>query len=856
MTRENQYCYYLMLANHWSFTGIGWQLGLESCKASVEDSLNIADEYPHVKVCINLDARAYEAIDKYFPETTARLRKYLSEGKTEIIGGTFGQPMGSMIGNESIIRQLVVGRKTVEKVLKFDMPSFLEEEEFTFPQLPQILLQSGFRYASLAQCDTWGKVGAPELPYNRIRWQGKDGSSIPALPRTKLYFHPPCVTPDVQELLKEKMRENIRALTKPGDPPIVTVWTEFGWEPLCEHNINQFYIENYKALAEQDDVRFVTLGEYLARTAAPADPAVYIAYDDFKKLLPWGIGADQLRRYDREIEKLLLAAERLDAIRFMHGEKTRQPRLEKIWKDLMISQSHDVSLCEYSRWGGGVIPQEDLVENYYGMQWGAVGYRYVDAAYSGVKKELRALCNWLGKNIAARADFASLRSFTVFNPTESAQSAVVKTEKIYLTEREKKIGSFCLKTRSGEVLPLQYTDEVFGEKGERIGFRLAWQTEAIPPMSYASYYLCAGEENPSGEQDLLREEKEAYLLENAELRARIDKKTGKLSELTWKKTGEKVLGSSFRFHGQPSRLYPEWARSANLSELDSDLAKVRTSVRRSGCVRCTVDVEFKGEQFVLITSYTLDKDAVGLQVRCRLKVHVPPVAADGKINGWQLGLDIPDGYWMDFSLPFAGAEYIVDAPFEVTPTQKDAFHASTFLDIVGKNTSLMIVHGGNQYFKKTEDGISNLLLREWESHFTAQCDWPTYSEYSYLLIPHASGCGNGERIRLSRRKDEKLLVFETNPQGGQAIRENEFLSLEQSGNIVLSSFRVEEGALEVRLFNASDAAERCEVRLPFAFQGVEKTDFLHRNREKIAGEGKSFCAELQGWQISTYRVSF
>ena len=212
--KENRCEYYLVLANHWSYTGIGWLLGLESCRNSIEDSLNTADVYPHVKVCINLDARAYEAVKKYFPETIERLKKYLKEGKTEIIGGTYGQPMGSMIGNESVIRQLTEGRKVVEKVLDFDMPSFLEEEEFTFPQLPQLLLQSGFRYASLAQCDTWGKVGAPVMDHSRIRWEGKDGSCIPALPRTKLYFHPPCVTSDVQELLTDKMRGNIRELTE------------------------------------------------------------------------------------------------------------------------------------------------------------------------------------------------------------------------------------------------------------------------------------------------------------------------------------------------------------------------------------------------------------------------------------------------------------------------------------------------------------------------------------------------------------------------------------------------------------------------------------------------------------------
>lgn len=147
----------LALGNHWSYIGIGWQLGLESCVLSVIDSIGMADLAPGVKTCINLDARAYELIAERFPETAEELKKYLQEGKVELIGGTFSQPMGSYISGESNIRQIAWGRETIRKALGFEMVTFLEEEEFTHPQLPQLLVGAGFRYASLAQVDTWGK---------------------------------------------------------------------------------------------------------------------------------------------------------------------------------------------------------------------------------------------------------------------------------------------------------------------------------------------------------------------------------------------------------------------------------------------------------------------------------------------------------------------------------------------------------------------------------------------------------------------------------------------------------------------------------------------------------------------------
>ena len=65
-----------------------------------------------MKTCINMDARAYEFMAEKFPEVAARLKKYLAAGKVELIAGTYGQPMGTTIGGESNIRQMVVGRET------------------------------------------------------------------------------------------------------------------------------------------------------------------------------------------------------------------------------------------------------------------------------------------------------------------------------------------------------------------------------------------------------------------------------------------------------------------------------------------------------------------------------------------------------------------------------------------------------------------------------------------------------------------------------------------------------------------------------------------------------------------------
>src|ERR1041385_6346700 len=162
----------IALCNHWSYIGIGWQLGIESCVLSAEDAMGMADRSPHVKTCLELDARAYELMAEKFPEVTNRLKEYLAEDKIELIGGTYGQPLGTMFSGETNIRQFVVGRDTIRKALDYEVETFLDEEEFSHPQIPQIALGAGYKYASLAQVDTWGRAGIPYLEVNAFPWKG------------------------------------------------------------------------------------------------------------------------------------------------------------------------------------------------------------------------------------------------------------------------------------------------------------------------------------------------------------------------------------------------------------------------------------------------------------------------------------------------------------------------------------------------------------------------------------------------------------------------------------------------------------------------------------------------------------
>jgi hypothetical protein len=330
----------MAVCNHWTYVDIGFQLGIESCVLSVSDAMEMADRPPKVKTSVNLDARSFELMAERFPEVIARLRKYLAAGKVELIGGSYGQPLATMHSGESNIRQIVVGREAIRKILDYEMATFLEEEDFSHPQVPQIVAGAGFRYAGLAQHDTWGRQGCPVLESSAIQWKGIDGTSITAIPKTRLFG----VGPNLKQLASPAALKRLRASGK----PLIVVWEEFGWESPEKPS----YLTSpakYQEFAETQPVEFVTCTEYLDKYGAHPKETFFFPMDAWNKTLAWGIGGDQLRILQRTAEGLLLAAERFDAIAATFGAPSQAHALEKAWKNLLISQSHGIALCEYSR---------------------------------------------------------------------------------------------------------------------------------------------------------------------------------------------------------------------------------------------------------------------------------------------------------------------------------------------------------------------------------------------------------------------------------------------------------------------------------------------------------------------------
>ena len=853
----------LTLLNHWSYTGIGWNLGLESCAQSIADSLDMADFQPSVKTGINLDAYTYELVAEWYPHLIRRLRRYLEAGQVEIVGGTFGQPMGSMVSGESNLRQLAVGQQTIHRVLGRPVAVFLEEEEMSHPQIPQLLALTGYRYGSLAQCDTWGRHGAPVVEEPVVWWEGVDGTRVLAVPMNPLVFHPPMVTHDIDWLWTDAGRDAARRMGRTRIP-LALKWTEFGWEKLTGKAINKFDPDLFRTLSERCRVEYLTVEQYLDRQTAAGVatvPAVRFRADDFNKLLPWGIGGDQVRRFGREVEATLLAAERFEAAAHVLGLGIDDAgTLAGAWRNLLAAQSHDVSLCEYTRHQGAAPPADPVLDAHF-QTWGSYGYRLMDDAMAAGRQVLNRSLLALANRVDARAEGRAGEQVAVaFNPCGFSRDALVTTGPLQLEDFS--CTAIRVRTAAGASIPAQLVAGERSKDGRLVCAEVVFPARALPSVGYETFFLEPARVEAAPAVTDLRVDPAAGVLENEFVRVTLDPVSGAVRSLVDKRSGRDCLRGAERafptLTGEANGSSP-LARPPNTPVAPYDTAKTQAQFTwlETGPVRARVRAthpETRGLRFEITVSLTAGSPDV--EVAVRVFPDLPPKVGEAKINGWQFPLEITEGYWLELVPGFAVDQVLRDYPFGAEPTAKPAFTALTWLDLLAADGSgLLVVHSGTQYFKRRADGsFANLVVREWESHFTGEFGWPRTCAYRYQLRPHGPGLTTVERGQAAAAFDLKPRCVVLPPPSGNAPRRASLVAVEGPG-AMLSAFRrpaAGDARCELRVIEGEGAPGEARITTPLPLATRQDSDALAQPRGETVPLDAAVA--LRPWEIRTFQL--
>ena len=149
-----------------------WQEGAAAAIATFRTAADICEESEGFVFCHN-EALLYSWVEEYEPALFQRIRQLVEAKKWHIMGGWYLQPDCNLPSGESILRQIIAGKRYFME--KFHAAPTVAVNFDTFGHsrgLVQILRKCGYTgYLFMRP----GKE-LLELPSRNIRWRGFDGS--------------------------------------------------------------------------------------------------------------------------------------------------------------------------------------------------------------------------------------------------------------------------------------------------------------------------------------------------------------------------------------------------------------------------------------------------------------------------------------------------------------------------------------------------------------------------------------------------------------------------------------------------------------------------------------------------------
>jgi len=477
----------------------------------------------------------------------------------------------------------------------------------------------------------------------------------------------------------------------------------------------------------------------------------------------------------------------------------------------------------------------------------------------------------------------------VFNPSAWERSALATTGRVFPPHANVK--DVVIRDRSGRVVPSQITKSDKDEHGNLRVADVTFQAKQVPSVGYDTYYLEFTEDVAKPAATDLHVDEAQLLLENEFLRVKLSPKFGAIASLFDKRTGREMLdgekGAFPVFQGTPNKDYNlfsvlvlgkyhrkamdiptafdsskseatyEGSEKLEASEGAYDWHTMTKSTIRwveTGPLRATVKTHHDWQLLKFETYVTLCAGSPSVEVTSRVLTQIPPapdaLGADGRFPA-----DIQQGYWLTFAPGFTPTAVIRDFPLGIEPTERPYFQARTFVDFVGPEASLLVVHPGTQYFKRGPDGsYANLVMREWESYFSGEYGWPRYCEYRHALLPHAGNMTNADRVRAADEFDQKFITVVGKPQKGNLPHSKSFVTVQPANAHVMAVRKKEGKGFEVRVVEVAGQNGAASIELAVPVQGAVETDLQGKKVGDVKSASGKLSFNLEPWRVRTFEV--
>ena len=290
------------------------------------------EEYPDYKFLQSQPA-AYVMCRDHYPELYERIKAASKEGRWIAEGAMWVEPDTNMTSGESLVRQLVHGKRFFKEELGIDSIILWLPDTFGYSAaLPQILKGCGVKYL-VTQKIFWSYNEGDTFPYHYFTWQGADGSKIDTfLPTSYTYRTDPkelCET-----WAKRVQKRGLEAFMLPFG------YGDGGGGP-CRDHIE--FAKRAKDIEGAPKVQMASPTEFFEMMENEGGPNhTYVGELYFSAHRGVYTSQAAIKKGNRKGELALREAEVWGALAAAKGYAYPLEKMDAAWKKLLLNQFHDI----------------------------------------------------------------------------------------------------------------------------------------------------------------------------------------------------------------------------------------------------------------------------------------------------------------------------------------------------------------------------------------------------------------------------------------------------------------------------------------------------------------------------------
>ncbi len=294
--------------------------------------LRLLDRYPDYRYLQSQPA-AYEMCRQNYPELFARIREAVSEGRWIAEGAMWVEPDTNLPGGESLIRQLMHGKRYFSEELGTESEILWLPDSFGYSAaLPQILRGCGVKYL-VTQKIYWSYNEGEMFPHHYFTWRGTDGSEVTAfLPTSYTYGTDPA---EINRTWSG--RRQVRDL----DAFLLPFGYGDGGGGPCRDHVE--YALRERDLEGVPRVRMAGPKEFFEDMERAGGPRhTYEGELYFSAHRATYTSQALIKKLNRRCETALREMELWGSLAMLEGWKYPLPAADALWKRLLLHQFHDI----------------------------------------------------------------------------------------------------------------------------------------------------------------------------------------------------------------------------------------------------------------------------------------------------------------------------------------------------------------------------------------------------------------------------------------------------------------------------------------------------------------------------------